>query len=117
MMKKLKIIVYDPQKNKKIQAGILIDGMFIKEVSSRHFMKVEQGYGIQEEAIQILTEKKCITVLINTPTDTYEIPFSEYLKATPKNYSHGLQRFVSIKNEHFLIKDSVCSSQTQLLEI
>jgi hypothetical protein len=95
-MEKCKIITYDPAKGKKVLVGTLIDGCLLKRVSSKHFMKVEQGYGIQEDAIEKLKECRCITVLITTETKTYEIPFQRYLDARPKDYGNGLQRFVKI---------------------
>ena len=90
------VLTYDPKKKKKVVAGTLIDGAFWKRVKAEHFMKVEQGYGIQEDVIQRLKEMKCSTVLIATPTFTYEMSFSDWERAPIKDYGNGLQRFVKV---------------------
>ena len=98
-MKHTKILTYDPNKKKRVLAGVLIDGCFIKKVTAKHFMKVEQGYGIQEDVIDTLREALCETIMIEAPTGTYEYAFTELLFKDPKDYGNGLQRFLSIRKK------------------
>jgi len=98
-MKVLKVLTYDPKKKKRVLAGTFIDGCFIKKVTAKHFMKVEQGYGVQEDVVQKLIELICETVLIESPTGSYEYPFTELLLKEVKDYGNGPQRFLSIRKK------------------
>jgi len=98
-MEKYKITCYDPKKDKTVLVGTLYGDKFVKQVTSNHFMKIEQGYGIQEIAIQILKERKCVSVIIISPTHTYETSFQDWLDAPIKDYGNGPQRFLRL-TEH-----------------
>ena len=92
----LKITTYDKKKKENIVAGYFVGSTFIKPVKKTHFMKVEGGYGIQEDVIQKLIKLNCSHVLIRTSVFSYTIDFNEYITAIPKDYGHGKQRFVRI---------------------
>lgn len=90
------IYAFDPKKNRKIKAGIYKEGTFTKEVKSRHFMRKENGYGIQEEVIERLQELGCQTVVIASPTNKYTSEFNKWLQQPVKDYGHGKQRFLTV---------------------
>jgi len=93
----MKVLTYDPRKNKLVFAGYTKGDTFVKEVTAKHFMKVEQGYGIQEDVIQKLMKIECKTIRIETPAGAYETAFSDWLGISPKDYGNGMQRFKALK--------------------
>ena len=61
-------------------------------------MIIEKGYGIQEDAIEQLSHLECKTIKIITKKGLlYTFPFEFILNNFAKNYGHGLQRFIQIK--------------------
>jgi hypothetical protein len=96
----MKLYTYDPQKNKRVFVGNYneYNKCFIKRVNSKHFMRIENGYGIQEDIIQLLKNKNCQEVKI-IPTDAQIIisKFEDWLKKPIKNYGSGFQRFMEVK--------------------
>lgn len=95
-MKSVPIYAYDPKKNKRIKAGSLLGAVFVKQVTSKHYMIKEQGYGIQEEVLEVLTEKECNYIIIKTKISSYTSQLSQWTNLPVKNYGHGLQRFLKI---------------------
>jgi len=93
-MKPISIMAFDPKKGKRVLVGYYEDGVLTKRVTSQHFMEKEQGYGIQEDAVNKLTELCCAIVHIITPSREFDIPFVDYLHAPAKDYGNGLQKFV-----------------------
>jgi len=98
-----KITTYDPKKNKHILAGHTEGKTFIKKVSGRHFFRKLQAYGIQEDVIQNLIEKKIKKVKIISHTLTYESPIDEWVNGHSllRDYGNGLQRFLPV---HYMKK-------------
>lgn len=90
------IYTFDPKKNRKVKAGLYKEGTFTKEVKSRHFMRKEKGYGIQEEVIEKLQELGCTTVVIASKTNKYISSFDKWLQQPVKDYGHGSQRFLTV---------------------
>jgi len=95
-MKPVPIYAYDPKKNKRIKAGSLLGDVFIKQVTSKHYMRREQGYGIQEEVLEVLKEKGCKYIIIKTKISSYTSKLSQWIGLPVKNYGHGLQRFMRV---------------------
>ena len=94
----MKILTYDPQKKKTILCGEYEDKTFVRKVEPKHFMKVLQGYGIQEVAFQEILSKGCTRVIIKTKTDEYFAPINLWIEhGAIKDYSAGKQRFLSLK--------------------
>lgn len=96
----MKITTYDPKKRKVVLAGDLEADVFTKKVSSKHFMKLFQAYGIQEDVIHKLKEQNCKTIRLVTPTQTYEASLNIWLLPHIKvmDYGHGKQRFLGVKD-------------------
>ena len=92
------MMTYDVVKKGIVKAGEFRNSVFVKEVTSRHFMKMLQAYGVQEDVIWKLKELSCVKVRIVTPTSILESDFSEWLKPDIKvaDYGHGKQRFMPI---------------------
>lgn len=92
------ITTYDVRKSKIVKAGALIDGVFIKECNSKHFMKIHQGYGIQEDVIQKLIENKCEKVMIKTTTEVLISNLIDWLQfGVVSDYGNGKQRFLPVR--------------------
>ena len=87
---------FDPRKNLDVTVGTYDEAskVFYKKVNKKlHFMKIEGGYGIQEDIILKLQGLGCLRIIIDTGGDIYSVDFNEWLQLTPKNYNSGLQRF------------------------
>lgn len=94
----MKIYTYDPKKRKTVLCGSLDGTVFTRDVTSAHYMKVMQGYGIQEDAFQEILEKGCDKIVIKTKTDEYVASMLTWVdKGKIADYSAGKQRFVSLK--------------------
>ena len=102
-MEKIIINTYDPKKQKKIKAGYLENKVFIKEVSARHFFRKFQAYGIQEDVIQELIEKKIKKIRIISHTLTYDSSIKDWVNGHVliRDFGNGLQRFLPI---HYMKK-------------
>lgn len=94
----MKILTYDPKKKKTVLCGELEGDTFTRLVEAKHFMKVMQGYGIQEDAFQEILEKGCTRIIIKNKTTEYFAPMSIWLEyGRVADYSSGKQRFVSLR--------------------
>lgn len=97
MNKPEEIYSYDPKKRKRIFAGTAFRGSFFKEVTSKHFMYSLQAYGIQEDVIDSMIEKDIKYVVIKTPTKIYGSDVSSWVALETKDFGHGRQKFLPIK--------------------
>ena len=95
----MKVLSYDPRKGKVVKVGMLDRGVFVKEVKAKHFMKLTQGYGIQDDAFQQLKEHKCKLVVFKTPTSVLVSQFNDWLAPDIKvlDFGSGKQRFFPVK--------------------
>jgi hypothetical protein len=94
----MKITTYDVKKGKTVLAGELENKVFTKKVTSKHFMRKFQAYGIQEDVIQQLWEKGCDKIVIQTSTVVWESPMHVWLQPNIKvmDFGHGKQRFLTL---------------------
>ena len=93
-----KLTTYDPKKHKRILAGCIEDGIFIKQVTSKHFFRKLQAYAIQEDIIQKLVEKDIQKIKIINSTSIYESNITDWINGNTllRDYGNGLQRFLPI---------------------
>ena len=54
----MKLTTYDTKKKKVVLCGELRNGILFRKVKPEHFMKVVNGYGIQEVAFQTILERQ-----------------------------------------------------------
>ena len=104
-----KLLAYDPAKKKTIKCGQYIGNILFRDVEAQHFMKVVQGYGIQEVAFQSMAEVGITKIVIKEHhTDMrWEADLQTWLKhGRVADYGHGKQRFLSMKylRQHTLPK-------------
>ena len=92
----MKIRTFDPNKQKTVIVGEYKHFIFHKNAEPQHYMYKEKGYGIQDDVIKGLKELNCKKVVIHTPVRNYAFHFADWLKIVPKNYGHGMQRFLPI---------------------
>ncbi len=96
-----KLLVYDPQKRKLVLCGYVNDDTFIRHVNSKkHFMKIVDGYGIQETAFDELRKREIKNILIEEEdTKTSWTSKVDDWKNNGKvaDYGNGEQRFLSMK--------------------
>jgi hypothetical protein len=104
MEKAKEIYSYDPKKKKRILAGLVFEGNFFKEVTSKHFMYSLQAYGIQEDVIDTLIEQEVKQIVIKTPTEIYGSDISKWLILETQDYGHGRQKFLPVKEMDKLAK-------------
>ncbi len=88
---------YDPRKGKQVVGGEIRDGVFYKKVSPKHFMRIEQGYGISEDVIIQLKKLECKKIKIKSKVNSYLFDFEEILNKPVKNYGSGKQRFLRVR--------------------
>ena len=99
----MKVYSYDPAKKKQILCGEIIEHTFFREVSTSHFMRVLNGYGIQEDAYQKLREHgvKKITLIELKTTNSWVSDIVDWeMSGKVADYGHGKQRFLSLKYMH-----------------
>lgn len=85
----------------KLVGKLFDDGIYRKQVvSTKHKMKIYNGYGIEEEIIKDLTEKNCKEIRIKEldTGDLYKSPFSEWLEHGIVADHQSIQRFLPIDN-------------------
>ena len=95
-----KLLAFDPDKKKEVSCGDLADGVFTKKVSAKHFMRVVNGYGIQECVFAKLQAENVRMVAIKeTHTGkVYEAALQVWLEhGRVMDYGSGGQRFLSLK--------------------
>lgn len=94
------LLAFDPGKNKYIKCGVIAGTTLFRDVEPKHFMRVLQGYGIQEIAFQEAINKGIkVIVLKETKTGLQweaDIP-TWLLHSKVADYGHGKQRFLSLK--------------------
>jgi hypothetical protein len=91
---------FDPKKCKQVASGKYYFDIseFCKEVKPRHYMIKEKGYGISEDVIQQLIQLDCQRIRIKSKNNIYLFDFIGILSSPIKNYGHGEQRFLKIKD-------------------
>lgn len=97
---KTRVTVRDAQKGKIVTAGYLDGSTFSKDVTkSKHFMRVVDGYGIQESVFYALRKHRVASITI-TEQDTGTVytsildDWEEHGKVA--DYGAGKQRFLSV---------------------
>ncbi len=98
--KPIPVTTIDPKFNGRVRCGFIIGETFVKEVKSNNYMRVVDGYGIQENVIQGLGSHGVKTVRINNKETnrTYTAPLKTWLEVgKAADYGNGLQRFLSLK--------------------
>ena len=95
----MRMTVLDKNKNKEVFVGSfdVKTKIFNKNVSPEHFMIAEKGYGIQEETIKKLETLGCELIHIITSTQTLEYPFDSIKSRVAKDYGHGAQIFLTVR--------------------
>ena len=96
----MKIYAFDPHKGKDVLAGDIIENDFTRTVEQKHFMRVVQGYGIQESCFeQLLGHKVSRVILIEKETGhAYTSRITDWvLHGKVADYGHGKQRFLSLR--------------------
>lgn len=91
------IHTYDPKKKKQIVAGELCGNYFMKTIGKDHFMIKERGFGIQEDVLQTLQEVGCERIIVRTKKFIYGTTLEAWIKQPVRDYGHGKQRFISVK--------------------
>lgn len=94
------LIAYDPKKDKYIKCGTVVGSTLFRNVEPKHFMRIVQGYGIQEIAFQEAMSKGIkLIVLKETHTEKrWEATVEEWVKNSKiMDFGHGKQRFLSLK--------------------
>lgn len=95
-----KLTCYDPHKKKVVLVGNLVGDTLFRNVESKHFMRLLQGYGIQEVAFQEFIEKggKYIIEKVLPTNDMWKSKKEDWLAhGKVMDYGWGKQRFLSLK--------------------
>lgn len=99
----MKLLTWDPRKNKEVLVGEIIGDTLFRDVTSKHFMRVVDGYGIQESALTKLQIGN-ITKIVIKETDSgkqWESKVSDWTEhGKSADYGNGKQRFLSLKYMH-----------------
>jgi len=95
-----KLLTWDPAKNKRVLVGNLIGDTLFRDVDPKHFMRIVNGYGIQEVAFQeiVLSGVKKIILKETKTEQQWEGDIYDWLyNSKIADYGHGKQRFLSLK--------------------
>ena len=99
----MKLLVFDPRKSKQVLVGEIIGDTLFKNVTTKHFMRVCDGYGIQESAFGKMIASGVKKIVIKE-TDTgrqWESTMEDWnIHSKSADYGNGKQRFVSLKYMH-----------------
>lgn len=99
----MKLLTFDPKKNKKVLIGEIAGDTLFRDVEAKHFMNVLQGYGIQEVGFSDAISKGVKFIVLKeahtgkrwkSDIDTWK------LHGKVADYGHGKQRFLSMKYMH-----------------
>lgn len=98
----MKLMTYDPAKKKMVLVGYWNKDKKLlgRKVGPQHFMRVLQGYGIQNDVFQQII-KSGIKHIALKEIHTGDILLSNVKswlnEGRVKDYGHGKQRFLSVK--------------------
>lgn len=93
----MKINTFDTRKKKEVFVGTLVEKTFTRKVTQAHYMKKEQGYGIQEDVLIKLETLKCENIVIDTGFHIYTTALADWKALPTKDCDGGPQKFYPIK--------------------
>jgi putative cell wall-binding protein len=96
----MKLLCFDPHKNKRVLCGEVIGEALFRWVKPEHFMRVVQGYGIQEVAFQEVVRKGIKTIILKetNTNQRWEASIKIWLENSKiMDFGYGKQRFLSLK--------------------
>jgi len=94
-MSKLK--VYDPKKGREVTVGEIQGTSFIKRVSSNHYMRKYNGYGIDIFVLEKLKQLKIPYIMIKASSVEYFVELNVWLEeGTLDDFGHGKQIFLPV---------------------
>ena len=98
----MKLYTFDPKKLKKVLVGEIVGYTLYKDVTPKHFMRIVDGWGIQEGAFGDAIEKGVRKVVIRTDTGKqWESDMLDWMEhGLSADYGNGKQRFLSLKYMH-----------------
>ena len=101
----MRITTFDKTKNEEIFVGMYDTETrtLNKPVNRENFMIKEAGYGIQEDVVVKLRDLGCEKIVIKADNILYEFPMPLLETQSPKDYGHGMQRFLK-KREGKIIR-------------
>lgn len=96
----IKVYAYDPRRRTYIRAGSKVGDVYFKNVSSKHFMRVVNGYGIQYDVVREMKTLgvKRIEILEDDTGKKWVSDVAEWdIHSKTADYGHGKQVFLSLK--------------------
>lgn len=93
-------LTWDPAKNKFVKCGNIIGTTIFRDVKPEHFMRMVQGYGIQEVAFQDMMAYGVKTIVLKEThtSQQWEADIQTWLlHSKVADYGHGKQRFLGLK--------------------
>ena len=93
------IYITDPGKGKMVVAGHIDGKTFIKNITKKsHFLRVIQGYAIQEDAIRICDKRGIEFINFNIFGENNVITMRYFMSKAriPKDRGHGRQHEISL---------------------
>lgn len=93
----MEIKVYDPEKDKNIVVGNLINGTYLRDIKPNHYVFKYAGYGIQANLLAYLNSKGCHTIKLRSPKRILQSSIDKWiLKGFPDDLGNGVQVFLPI---------------------
>lgn len=95
----MRITTFDETKGKDVFVGMYDKKtkIFTKPIGKEHYMTKEKGYGIQEDTVAQLFNLGCEKIHLALETQTLEYRFTMVDAKPAKDYGHGPQKFVTVK--------------------
>ncbi len=102
----MKITALDTAKGKEVHVGMYDKKTktLTRKVGKEHYMTKEKGYGIQDDAVAILSNLGCEKIHLELDTQTLEYPFALVDAKPAKDYGHGSQKFVTVREATIIRK-------------
>ena len=93
----MKIFTYDNRKRRQVTAGELENGVFVKRVTDKHYMRMFRAYAIQSDVMSKLEKCECKTIRLMKGKKTVDVIFDLWFNQSQiKNMGHGKQYFYSV---------------------
>jgi len=95
----MKLLITDPTKHKEVLVGDVEGEVLLRRVKPEHYMRVVEGYGIQEAAFNALPAYGVQKIVLITDSGAiYGSDLQIWLDhGRVADYGHGKQRFLSLK--------------------
>lgn len=100
-MTQTNIYTVDPAKKKDVLVGVYdseSNTLILRKDKAKHFMRVVDGYGMQEDVYERARKKNCYVLIKEKGGATYQSHITGWaMNGKSADYGNGKQKFLSLK--------------------